>query len=992
MTCRRPHHDLGVLLTACLALTSLVGCPGTAEPQGNVDVSMLALSSADVMTVDLTVSGAAFPQPKVFALYKRSSAWGANIALPVGNASFTASARDAAGVELFHGFAGPVAILKDQVAVVAITAQQVASPTPFSNAVPVIDSMIISSNSVAPRGGVQLQATAHDPNPADVLTSLWTASAGTFSSSATLGTVWTAPAAEGDATLTLTVQDNHGASAATSIVVHVASANGRGQADVALTFNLWPVVSKVTAAPARLMPGLATVLAVAASDGDGDALTYAWTSSCIGTFSDAGSGTPSFTLSAWPVGIPPACTLTVAVSDGRGGSTTGDLTVPVGDIAINQAPTIISTVQSLGVVAPGAEVTLSVEMSDPEGGSMTFAWAATAGTVATPVSTGTTSQVVWTAPASADGLWSVTVTGTDAGGASTSSVFSLTPSTPLPVKVLAINDFHGQISAGKTVSGHPVGSAKVVASYLKTAMAGKEARTIIAEAGDLIGASPASSALLQDEPSVDFFNSFANSHCATMPDPATQSTGVDRFDVLFDPGCNLVGVPGNHELDEGTGELMRLLGGGNHSKGPFLDNPWRGARFPVVSANITRTDGSFLFRPYVIKAIENVKIAFIGATLRDTPSIVLPSGVAGLTFSDEADAINAQVAILKAQGIHAFVVVVHWGGGSMSGYSGATRATVSAPSDTTAFVGRLDADVDVVITAHSHVFTNAYVKNAGNKDTLVTQAYSAGTAYADIDLTIDRQSDDILTKTANVPTTYADSGAGLTPDATVSALTAAAEALVGPIANAPVTTATGIISKTQTTAGEAPLGDVIAEAHRVAMLADLGITNPGGMRADLPQTCSGSPCTVTWNDCFTAQPFANQVMKITLTGAQLATALEQQWTGSNAAPPYGTGYNKILQISGFTYQWSAAALAANTSPIVVPGSLKKADGTPINPTDTFVVAMNNYLTGGGDGFSAFKAGTNQVAGPIDLDALIAYLKAQSAPVSSAIDGRITRVP
>jgi 5'-nucleotidase len=107
---------------------------------------------------------------------------------------------------------------------------------------------------------------------------------------------------------------------------------------------------------------------------------------------------------------------------------------------------------------------------------------------------------------------------------------------------------------------------------------------------------------------------------------------------------------------------------------------------------------------------------------------------------------------------------------------------------------------------------------------------------------------------------------------------------------------------------------------------------------------------------------------------------------------YGTGYNKILQASGFTYQWSAAALAANTSPIVVPGSLKRTDGTPINPTDTFVFAMNNYLSGGGDGFSAFKGGTNQVAGPIDLDALSAYLNAQPAPVSSATDGRITRVP
>lgn len=995
MTTRSHHPSHSTLfLVGLLALTSLAlgACHGTAEPQGQADVSVLALSSADVTAVNLTVAGAGLSQPKVFSLYQRSTAWGARISLPVGTATFTASALDATGVELFRGAAAPVTIVNGQVAIVTITAQQVAAPTPYSNAVPVIDSIVVSAASVAPGAVVRLQATAHDPNAGDTLSYLWTANAGTLSSPSALSTAWTAPAAEGDVTLTLTVRDNHGSSAATSIVIHVSGANASGQADVTVTFNQWPVVSQVTAAPARLVPGQATALAATASDGDGDLLTYAWTSSCLGGFSDASSPAPTFTLSGVPGAIPPACTLTATVSDGHGGHTTGDLTVPTGDTSIDQAPVVLSTLQSLSVVAPGAAVTLSVEMSDPEGGTMTFTWSATDGTLATPLSTGSTSQVVWTAPAVANGLWNVTVTGTDPSGASTSTVFSLTPTTPLPVKILAINDFHGQISAGKTVSGHPVGSAGVLAAYLKNAMAGKEARTILAEAGDLVGASPASSALLQDEPSVDFFNAFANSKCGTMPYPVSlQSTGIDRFDVLFDPGCNLVGIPGNHEFDEGSDELLRLVGGGNSVKGPFLDNPWRGARFPVVSANISKADGTLLFRPYVIKVIENVKIAFIGATLRDTPNEVLPSGVVGLTFGDEVDAVNAQVATLQAQGIHAFVVVVHWGGSSMAGYSGATKTTVTAPADTTAFVNRLDADVDVVITAHSHVFTNAYVKNAGSKDTLVVQAYSASTAYDDIDLTVDRQTDDILSKTASVPTTYADAGPGLTPDAAMVALTAAAEAMVAPIANTPVTTATGIFSKAQTVAGEAPLGDLIAEAHRVAMNADLGITNPGGMRADLPQTCSASPCTVTWNDCFTTQPFGNQVMKVTLTGAQLAAALEQQWTGSNAAAPYGTGYNKILQIAGFTYEWSAAAVAANTSPRVVPGSLKKKDGTPINPTDTFVVAMNNYLTGGGDGFTTFKSGTGLVPGPIDLDALIAYLKAQPAPVSASTDGRITQV-
>jgi 5'-nucleotidase len=77
---------------------------------------------------------------------------------------------------------------------------------------------------------------------------------------------------------------------------------------------------------------------------------------------------------------------------------------------------------------------------------------------------------------------------------------------------------------------------------------------------------------------------------------------------------------------------------------------------------------------------------------------------------------------------------------------------------------------------------------------------------------------------------------------------------------------------------------------------------------------------------------------------------------------------------------------------VVPGSVKKLDGTPIGMATNYVVAMNNYLVAGGDGFAAFTGGTNRVTGPIDLDALIAYLRTLPAPVSASTDGRITQIP
>jgi 5'-nucleotidase len=552
----------------------------------------------------------------------------------------------------------------------------------------------------------------------------------------------------------------------------------------------------------------------------------------------------------------------------------------------------------------------------------------------------------------------------------------------ISVKLLAINDFHGQISAGKTVSSKAVGSAGVLASYLRTAMAGKEASTILVEAGDLVGASPASSALLQDEPSVSFFNLFANDRCATLPPPAQQGAGPGRFDALFDPGCNLVGIPGNHEFDEGVDELLRLLGGGPHAKGPFLEDPWRGARFPVVSANVRRTSGDLLFRPYVVKYLApGVQVGFIGATLTSTPTIVTPAGVAGLVFQDEIDAINLQVKELQARGVHAIVAVLHDGASQSGSYTGPTKTTAAAPADVAAMVARLDPDVDVLITAHSHSFTNAYASNAGGKRVLVTQAYASGTAYADIDLTVDGATQDITSAVASVVTTYAQ---GIVPDPAAAALTAAAETLVGPLVNAQVASSTAIFSKTQNGAGESTLGDLLAEAQRVSVSADLGFTNPGGMRADLPGTCTGSPCVIVWNDCFTAQPFGNIVMKATLTGQQLQDALEQQFSGWA-----GQTQTRMLQIAGFRYQWSASAPLGSK---VVPGSLQKADGTPIDLAGTYTVAMNNYLQGGGDGFSVLAGATQVIVGPVDNDALVAYLQRQSAPLTPARDGRVTQVP
>jgi 2',3'-cyclic-nucleotide 2'-phosphodiesterase (5'-nucleotidase family) len=253
-----------------------------------------------------------------------------------------------------------------------------------------------------------------------------------------------------------------------------------------------------------------------------------------------------------------------------------------------QASPLLGSSSTPAVLNPGQSARLRVVFTGDASG-WTFTWSdgltgPQAGSFSVTSSNGQ-SDATYTPASCVDlGLGNhvigATATATNAAGTHSWAVpFSFTiacapaATGPVSVKVLAINDFHGQISAGKKVGTSAVGSAGVLAAYLKNAQAGKEASTFIVEAGDLVGASPASSALLQDEPSISFFNLFANAKCVTMPPPALQATGIGRFDVLFDPGCNLVGVPGNHEFDEGVDELTRLLAGGNHAKGPAEGRP-----------------------------------------------------------------------------------------------------------------------------------------------------------------------------------------------------------------------------------------------------------------------------------------------------------------------------------------------------------------------------------------------------------------------------------
>jgi 5'-nucleotidase len=546
------------------------------------------------------------------------------------------------------------------------------------------------------------------------------------------------------------------------------------------------------------------------------------------------------------------------------------------------------------------------------------------------------------------------------------------------IRLLGLNDFHGQITRTKTFTDankvkHSVGGIPVLTSWLKAARAAAPAgpsSVLITHSGDFVGASVPQSGLLRDEPAILWFNQLSNGLCegADVFQPGGNENGGRN------QNCNLISTLGNHEFDKGKAEMFRKIFGGDAATGPYVVQPYPGARYPYVCANaVDSATGRPLLPPYEIMEINGEPLAVIGAVTSVTPTIVIPSAVNGITFLDEATAINKYIPEIQSQGVHAILVLIHEGG-NQAFKAGSLLPVGAVSGRITDIVAHLDADVDVVLSGHTHQFTNTLLPNAGGKPTLVTQAFSYSMGFAQIDLDIDDNSHDIVAKTGQIVIAYADSGPGLKPDGNAQALLSAAITTVGPTVNKVVGTTPVDLVRGGSFSGEWNLGDLITDAQKAAMPGvQIAITNPGGIRADVP----AGP--ITWGELYAVQPFANYLVAMDLTGAQLWSALNQQWSGGNA----GTN-TKILQISGFSYEYGCAAGCAVVK-------VSDGGGTAItnDASHSYRVVVNNFLAAGGDNFPAFKGGANTVNGPVDLDALVNYVTAQGT-VGAPIAGRIVR--
>ena len=528
------------------------------------------------------------------------------------------------------------------------------------------------------------------------------------------------------------------------------------------------------------------------------------------------------------------------------------------------------------------------------------------------------------------------------------------------VKILAVNDFHGHMPPGQTMNNRPVGSAPVMASYLNAALtSGNADSTIIALPGDVIGGSPPQSGLLLDEPSMLFFNIYANQYCTVGSN--TQN-----------PSCNMVATLGNQEFDNGVPELMRMINGGNGATNiTHLVNPYPGAKIGYVSSNVVWTaNNTPVLPPYTFRNVSGVTVAFIGADTKTTPQLQSPANIEGVTFLDEADSINRYIPEIHEKGVHAIVVLLHEGGNQVQ-YNGPTTANGPVTGRVAQIIPRLDRDIDVVLSAHTHEFTNAYLLNAGQKPVLVTQAFMYSRGYANVDLTIDKASGDVVGYTAQIIPAYADVAPGTSPDPNASALLAAADGAVGPMMNRVIGVAAGNITRAENSAGESALGDMVADGERAAMKTEVGFEAAGDIQADL---AAGN---ITWSDLYAVQPAGGIVMSMNLSGAQIRQVLERQW---QEPAPQGN-----LIVSGLSYTWNASQPAGSRVTSV------KVNGVLLNPNATYTVSTVGALAMGGYGYTTFTQGADMTYGPGDVNALVSYVGSLPQPVNGTAGGRIQRI-
>jgi 2',3'-cyclic-nucleotide 2'-phosphodiesterase (5'-nucleotidase family) len=528
----------------------------------------------------------------------------------------------------------------------------------------------------------------------------------------------------------------------------------------------------------------------------------------------------------------------------------------------------------------------------------------------------------------------------------TTTIFAIN-TIPTKIQILGVNDFHGRLEAN--AYNKEAGAAVLAGAVAQ--LRGENPNTLFVSAGDNIGASTFTSFSQQDKPTI----------------AALLAAGLDAS------------VVGNHEFDGGWGDLSGRV------KTSFGDPRYAlGANVYLKGTTTPALD------EYWVQEVDGVRVGFIGTVTEQTASMVSPAGIAEIEFGDQLEAANRVAAQLQDNDTtngEADVIVLLTHEGGVGTDCAAIGAADSLYGD---LIRGASANIDAILSGHTHATYNCSYPVDGWTDGLnrpVMQSGQYGMNLDQLSIAVDPATKAVVSLTSALLPLH-DGTTGLYPaDAAVAQIVTdavtradiAGSVEVGAI-SANITRADGGADR----GSESTLGNLVADIQLWATSnaafggepAEIAFMNPGGVRDDL---LFGEDGKVTYQEVANVQPFANTLVTMDLTGAQLAAILEEQWQ------PDGSSRTKLhLGVSeGFSYLYEPDAARGEH---IVDLTL---NGVAITATDVFRVATNSFLASGGDNFTTFAAGTNTTdTGQIDLTATVEYFEqhplVDPAPLGRAV--------
>ncbi|KQO42017.1 5'-nucleotidase C-terminal domain-containing protein [Aeromicrobium sp. Leaf245] len=513
------------------------------------------------------------------------------------------------------------------------------------------------------------------------------------------------------------------------------------------------------------------------------------------------------------------------------------------------------------------------------------------------------------------------------------------------IRLLDINDYHGRIDANTVKFAGTVEQLRAEAG---------EANTLFMSAGDNIGASLFASATQQDAPTIDVLNA---------------------LDLK-------VSTVGNHEFDRGFADLT----------GRVADR----ADFSYLGANVvSKATGEPALPAYETFEVGGLDVAVVGAVTEETPSLVSPSGISDIEFTDPVEAVNDTVAELEASATPPDVVVAayHEGAGAGTPDGATLEQEVAAGGAFADIVQKTDAEVDAIFTGHTHkqYAWQAPVPGEAGKTRPVLQTGSYGEFIGSIDLTVDGDTGDVTSTATNAARTTTDDATLVSRFprvAEVKTIVDAALANAQEVGSKPVAEVTADVTTAYAggnrddRSSESTLGNLVADAQLAGVKdtpagADLSVVNPGGLRSDLLFKGTGgsnADGVVTFAEANAVLPFTNNLSSVSLTGAQLTQVFEEQWQRDAAGNVPSRPYLQLGTSSNVAYTFDP------TRPEGERITSLRVDGEQVGADTTYKVAVPSFLASGGDNFRTFAEGTAVDTGLLDYEVWIDYL-GENSPVA-----------